>query len=316
MEQKKKAIKEKTFALGKNIVALEKLGKGTYGSVYKAMRNGDPVAIKRMKLDVESEGIPSTALREIAILKKMNHPNIVRIMDLALTEKNIEVCLEYCHFDLKKFMDCYKDELNVYNVNTIKIIMFQILRAVDFLHSKKILHRDLKPQNILICDKTYVTKVADFGLSRVYSIPIRHYTKEVLTLWYRAPELMLGLNQYSIGLDMWSVGCIFGELYTRRPLFQGDSEIDQLYKIFQVFGTPNDKILPGFRKFPDYNEHFPLWEGIGLGKYIGDKWGHKMDPVALNLLERLLEIDPIKRINAKDAMQHVSSIKFNFLALL
>lgn len=317
MDKKKKNLKDKVFVLGKQFQAVEKLGKGTYGSVYKAVRlGGEPVAIKKIKLDVESEGIPSTALREIAILKKMNHPNIVRILDLALTERNIELCLEYCHYDLKKFIDYYKDDSKVYNQNLIKFVMYQILKATDFLHSKKILHRDLKPQNILICDKTYVTKIADFGLSRVYSIPIRHYTKEVLTLWYRAPELMLGMNQYSTGLDMWSIGCIFGELYTKRPLFQGDSEVDQLFKIFQVFGTPNEAILPGIKKFPDYNDQFPVWEGKGLTRYVYEKCDSKMDREAYDLLEKMLAIDPIKRITAKEAMLHVRFLFYFSLSLM
>ncbi len=163
--------------------------------------------------------------------------------------------------------------------------MHQIIRGIDFLHSHKILHRDLKPQNILICNHTLATKLADFGLSRVYSFPVRPYTKEVLTLWYRAPELMLGLNNYSTDLDMWSVGCILAELYLKRPLFVGDSEIDQLYKIFKVYGTPNEDTLPGYKSLPDYNPNFPKWKGDGLRKYIGE---NKMDNLALDLLEKIM----------------------------
>lgn len=308
MERKdKKNVKEKVFALGKNYIGQDRLGKGTYGSVYKALKKdtGEFVAIKIIKLDVDSEGIPSTALREIAILKKNNHPNVVRIHNLALSEKKIELYLEYCPLDLRKFIDMYKNNQKVYNLKTIKTIMFQILSATNHLHSRKILHRDLKPQNILISDQSFVTKVADFGLSRVYTIPLRAYTKEVLTLWYRAPELMLGLNQYSIGLDMWSVGCIFAELFITKPIFAGDSEIDQLYKIFRIFGTPNDSTLPGFRHFPDFNPDFPLWQGEGLSKYLSDKLLVKMDSESFDLLERMLVVDPCRRITAKEALYHV-----------
>ena len=305
--KKKKSVKDKTFITGKQYVGLDRLGKGTYGSVYKVQRKdtNDILAIKKIKLDVDTEGIPSTALREIAILKKINHPNIVRIQDIALSDKKIELCLEYCPFDLRKYVDAFRDNTKIYNLKTIKTIMYQILKATDHLHSKKILHRDLKPQNILICDQTLITKIADFGLSRVYSIPIRPYTKEVLTLWYRAPELMLGLNQYSCGLDMWSVGCIFAELFLKKPLFTGDSEVDQLFRIFQVLGTPTDATLPGYKSFPDFNKDFPVWTGTGLSKHIADKMAVKMDPLAFDLLEKLLVIDPCRRLTAKEGLYHV-----------
>jgi cyclin-dependent kinase 2 len=313
-ETKKKSIKDKQFISGKNFIGLEKLGKGTYGSVYKAQKRdtNEIFAIKKIKLDVDTEGIPSTALREISILKAINHPNIVRIQDLTLSEKKIELCLEYCPLDLRKYMDQNKNNPRVYTTNTIKTIMYQIVRATDHLHSRKILHRDLKPQNILISDETLVTKIADFGLSRVYSIPIRPYTKEVLTMWYRAPELMLGLNQYSIGLDMWSVGCIFAELLIKMPIFPGDSEFDQLMKIFRVLGTPTESTLPGCKHFPDFNFDFPMWAPSGIEKIIKEKLEIKMDDYslgeAMDLIKRMLVLDPCKRISAKEAITHVNYI--------
>jgi len=191
----------------------------------------------------------------------------------------------------------------------IKIIMFQIMKGVDFLHSKKILHRDLKPANILIDHVSLTTKLADFGLSRIYSFPIRPFTKEVLTLWYRAPELMLGFNNYSFDLDMWSVGCVFAEIFMGRPFIHGDSEIDQLFKIFQIFGTPNEETLPGYNTFPDYNKNFPMFTGTGLKKAFGDI---KIDPIAMDLLEKILKLDPCKRITAKEALSHVNNKNFNF----
>ena len=306
-DKKKKSVKDKVFIIGKNFIGLERLGKGTYGSVYKVQRKetNEFYAIKKIKLDVDTEGIPSTALREIAILKKIRHPNIVGIQEIGLSDRKIELCLEFCPYDLRKYIDLFRENTKVYHMATIKTIMYQVLKATDHLHSKKILHRDLKPQNILICDKTLITKIADFGLSRVYSIPIRPYTKEVLTLWYRAPELMLGLNQYSCGLDMWSVGCIFAELFLKKPLFTGDSEVDQLFKVFQVLGTPTDVTLPGYRSFPDFNRDFPVWPGTGLRNFIQDKMVVNMDNNANDLLEKMLVIDPCKRITAKEALYHV-----------
>ena len=221
-----------------------------------------------------------------------------------MNDKKIEIYLEYCEYDLRKFIDKFRMTNKELPINNIKRIMHQIFKATDFLHSKKILHRDLKPQNILVCENNILTKLADFGLSRVYTIPIRPYTREVLTLWYRAPELMLGLNQYSIGLDMWSIGCILAELFLKKPLFPGDSEIDQIYKIFRVLGTPNEQTLPMFKYFPDYNEQFPIWPYTGLKSYCD--LGKIMDPQALDLLEKLIVLDPCKRITSKEALQHVN----------
>lgn len=179
--------------------------------------------------------------------------------------------------------------------------MLQILNGVDFLHSKKILHRDLKPANILIDNKTLSTKLADFGLSRIYSFPIRPFTKEVLTLWYRAPELMLGFNNYSFDLDMWSVGCIFCEIMLGKPLIHGDAEIDQLFRMFKIFGTPTDETLPGYTTFPDFNKNFPLYKPRGIRKELEQ---YKLDSQLVDLIEKLLVVDPCKRMTAKEAIKH------------
>ncbi len=307
MDKYDKNLSLKRFAISPKYTAVQLLGKGTYGSVYRAIHSDtkEVIAIKIIKLDVESEGVPSTALREIAILKKTNHINIVRIKELQLCDTKIEVGLEYMPMDLRSFIEQNRKDTLKYNSKTIKIIMYQILKGIEFLHSKKILHRDLKPHNVLINDKTLETKIADFGLSRVYTIPLRAYTKEVLTLWYRAPELMLGLNQYSIGLDMWSIGCIMAEMYNYKPLFGGDSEIDQLYRIFKVFGTPDDEKLPGYKFFPDMNKDFPKWKAEGFMSVLG-KSVVKLDADALDLLENMMRIDPCKRISCKEALTHVS----------
>ena len=312
MKENKKSEKEednlssKTFALGKEYTALEILGKGTYGTVYKVQNKNTKIfyAIKKIKSDTINEGIPSTALREISILKKMKHQNIVSVEGIAFSDKDIELCLEYCKYDLRKLIQEKKNDNNFYTLNFIKNIMYQILKSVDYLHSHKILHRDIKPQNILIKDDTLVIKLTDFGLSRVYSIPIRCYTKEVLTLWYRSPEMILGIGNYAIGLDIWSLGCVFGELFFKRPLFHGDSDIDQLYKIMQVFGTFNELTSPGYKVFPYFNKDFPYFKGVGLRCYVNKKTVVPMDDIAFDLLEKMLDINPNKRITCKDALMH------------
>lgn len=293
----------KIYTFGNNTYILkEQLGKGTYGSVIKAynQKNLEIVAIKKIKLDVDTEGIPATALREIAILKNLQHNNIVKLLHLDLTDKKILLCLEFIKNDLKKYLDLnYKDKYP--KIETIKIIMNQIIKGMDFLHGKKILHRDLKPQNILIDDDLKV-KIADFGLSRTYSIPIRNYTKEVLTLWYRAPELILGADYYSTGIDMWSIGCIFGELLLKKPLFIGDSEINQLFKIFEILGSPNEDSLPGYKSFPLFKNEFPFWEKVeGLESKLKGTYASEE---ALDLLKKMLLYNPSKRISCKDALKH------------
>lgn len=133
------------------------------------------------------------------------------------------------------------------------------LLGIEFCHKHRVLHRDLKPQNLLI-DKEGSIKLADFGLSRTYSISKKTYTEEVVTLWYRAPEILLGCKHYSTPVDIWSIGCIFAEMVTNTPLFQGDSEIQQLFKIFEILGTPNDDNWPGAKLLPYYQNTYPNWK--------------------------------------------------------
>lgn len=128
------------------------------------------------------------------------------------------------------------------------------------------MHRDLKPQNLLI-DKHGNIKLADFGLARAFGLPVKTYTHEVVTLWYRAPEILLGQKQYSTPVDIWSIGCIFAEMAQRKALFAGDSEIDQIFKIFQVQGTPNETNWPSALKLPDFKTTFPKWKGIPLSQH-------------------------------------------------
>lgn len=195
---------------------LEKLGEGTYGVVYKCKNkdNQDLVALKKIRLENEDEGIPSTAIREISILKQLRHPNIVSLIDLEHGEKKLHLIFEYLDFDLKKYLDQNGGPLHP---QLVKSYLHQMLDGIAYCHSKRILHRDLKPQNLLI-DKTGKIKLADFGLARAFGIPIKTLTHEILTLWYRAPEILLGQKEYSTPVDIWSVGCIFFEMAHKSKL--------------------------------------------------------------------------------------------------
>ena len=151
------------------------------------------------------------------------------------SEKKLNLVFELLDYDLKKYLNEHKATITAY---TIKLLIYQLINGIDYCHAHRIIHRDLKPQNLLI-DKAGNLKIADFGLARAFSLPIKTLTHEIETLWYRAPEVLLGQKQYSLGVDIWAVGCIFAELIEKRPLFCGDSEIDQIFKIFQFHGTPN-----------------------------------------------------------------------------
>ncbi len=176
--------------------------------------------------------------------------------------------------------------------------MYQILNGLNYCHSKRIIHRDLKPQNLLI-DKNGVIKLADFGLARAYSVPIKTLTHEVETLWYRAPEILLGQKEYALPVDMWSVGCIFAEMVEKRPLFMGDSEIDQIFKIFSLHGTPNNIAWPGVTNLPDFKPTFPKFKGVD-----GKTHFKNFDELGLDLLMQMISLDPAKRISAKQALKH------------
>ena len=276
---------------------VEKVGEGTYGVVYKCRikETNDFVALKKIRLENEDEGIPSTSIREISILKQLRHPNIVYLIDLIHGEKKLYLVFEYMDHDLKKFLDINNGPLTP---ELVKSYLFQILIAINFCHSKRILHRDLKPQNLLI-DKDGIIKVADFGLARSFGVPIKTLTHEILTLWYRAPEILLGQKEYSTPVDMWSIGLIFYEMAHRKPLFAGDCEIDQIFKIFQMFGTPNEKTWPGVTKLPEFKLTFPQFKGKGINAY-----NRNIDNVGLDLLSKMIQLYPSKRISSNQSLQH------------
>jgi len=215
---------------------IEKIGEGTYGVVYKAKDRitAEVIALKKIRLEVEDEGIPSTAIREISLLKELQHPNIVRLYDVVHTEKKLTLVFEYLDQDLKKYLDVCEGGLES---TILKSFLYQLICGVMYCHHHRVLHRDLKPQNLLI-NREGELKLADFGLARAFGIPVRSYTHEVVTLWYRAPDVLLGSKRYSTPVDIWSIGCIFAEMCNGAPLFPGTCETNQLDRIFQDCGFP------------------------------------------------------------------------------
>lgn len=276
---------------------VEKIGEGTYGVVYKAKdRNtGETIALKKIRLEAEDEGVPSTAIREISLLKELAHPNVVSLLDVVHSEAKLYLVFEYLDQDLKKYMDSVDGPLSGM---LVKSYLYQLLRGIAFCHSHRVLHRDLKPQNLLI-DRNGALKLADFGLARAFGIPVRTYTHEVVTLWYRAPEILLGSRHYSTPVDMWSIGCIFAEMANKKPLFPGDSEIDELFRIFRTLGTPTDDTWPGVSQLPDYKATFPKWPATSLAKVC-----KSLDDDGLDLLSKMLIYDPSRRISAKESLTH------------
>ncbi|KAL1471948.1 hypothetical protein MTO96_023417 [Rhipicephalus appendiculatus] len=189
---------------------MEKIGEGTYGVVYKAKCkvNNKIVAMKKVRVEVEEEGVPATTIREVTLLRELTHDNIVRLVDVVMTaSKAIHLVFEYITMDLGKHLDT-QPENKTLDGAVVKKYLRQIVDAIPFCHQRRVLHRDRKPANLPIDDNGDI-KVVDFGLGRAFTLPVRAFTHEVLTLWYRAPEILMGAGRYSTPVDVWSIGCIF-----------------------------------------------------------------------------------------------------------
>lgn len=277
---------------------LEKVGEGTYGVVYKAQCNVSKqfLALKKIRLDHEDEGVPSTAIREIAVLRELNHPNIVSLIDIVSGHKKLTLVFEFLDMDLKRFMDKRKTPIMG---QLARSFLFQMLLGIHYCHCARIIHRDIKPQNVLVSKDGRTVKLADFGLARAFQLPLHTYTHEVVTLWYRPPEILMGQAKYSPSVDIWSVGCIFSEMATKQPLFPGDSEIDALFRIFRLLGTPNEEVWPGCSRLPDYKAHFPSWRPASLTDTLTT-----VEPEGVELFGKMLKFNPEERVNAYEALIH------------
>eukprot|EP00050_Salpingoeca_kvevrii_P017292 m.63756 g.63756 ORF g.63756 m.63756 type:complete len:305 (+) comp7477_c0_seq2:52-966(+) len=277
---------------------IEKLGEGTFGVVYKAQdkETGAIVALKRIRLDSEEEGVPCTALREISLLKELKHPNIVCLFDVLCTDKRLTLVFEYCDQDLKKFLDNCNNDVDA---ATIQSCVFQMLSGIAYCHENFVLHRDIKPQNLLL-NKRGQLKIADFGLARAFGIPVKSYSHEVVTLWYRAPDVLMGSNNYSTSIDIWSAGCVFAEMARGgQPLFPGQPST-QLDIIFEMLGPPVESEWPEMTRLPEYK-----------GPYTTAKQPSQLpqavpqlEPAGFELLECMLQYSPLARITAADALSH------------
>uniref|UniRef100_A0A673KI50 cyclin-dependent kinase n=1 Tax=Sinocyclocheilus rhinocerous TaxID=307959 RepID=A0A673KI50_9TELE len=280
---------------------LNRIEEGTYGVVYRAKdkKTDEIVALKRLKMEKEKEGFPITSLREINTILKAQHPNIVTVREIVVGSNmdKIYIVMNYVEHDLKSLMETMKQP---FLPGEVKTLMIQLLRGVRHLHDNWILHRDLKTSNLLLSHKG-ILKIGDFGLAREYGSPLKPYTPVVVTLWYRSPDLLLGAKEYSTAVDMWSVGCIFGELLTQKPLFPGKSEIDQINKVFKDLGSPSEKIWPGYSEMPAVKKMtFTEYPYNNLRK----RFGALLSDQGFDLMNKFLTYCPAKRISADEALKH------------
>jgi len=282
-----------------NYDVLCKIGEGAYGVVFKAIHKPSKrlYALKRVRISDEDEGVPRSVIREITILKDIDHPNIVRLHSILNYNKYFYLVLELSEMDLKKYLTVAELPLKLAEV---KLIVKQLLKGLAELHKKKIMHRDLKPQNILVdIDEDLRIKIGDLGLARTFNLPTQLYTTEVTTLWYRAPEVLLGSQKYNEGIDIWSLGCIIGELIKGKPIFPGKDEKDQLERIIMALGYPKDweeaTQLPNYHFIREYES----WDKSEFCMVFPE-----LDAMGLDFLAQLFIMDPKKRVSAQKALEH------------
>ncbi|KAB7506502.1 Cyclin-dependent kinase 16 [Armadillidium nasatum] len=295
---RRQSLSEIGFGRMETYTKLDKLGEGTYATVYKgkSLLTDNLVALKEIRLEHE-EGAPCTAIREVSLLKDLKHANIVTLHDIVHTERSLTLVFEYLDRDLKQYMDEYGSQLTL---NNCKIFLFQLLRGLAYCHQRRVLHRDLKPQNLLINDRGEL-KLADFGLARAKSVPTKTYSNEVVTLWYRPPDVLLGSTEYSTQIDMWGVGCIMYEMISGRPLFPGATVEDELQLIFRTLGTPTDETWAGVNSIEEFN---PYSQPFHQGESLLSRAPRLAQDSAHSLLTKFLLYEAKNRISATQAIKH------------
>ncbi|KAL5061696.1 hypothetical protein RYX36_023433 [Vicia faba] len=287
-----------------NMEFLGVLGKGSSGTVsqYRIIKDNSIVAIKQISIESISNAVPGCIVREVSFLKELNHPNIVRLLNVTSNKDTrlVSLVFECLDCDLNTYIkqnERYGSSIN--NPFTRKSLLYQILSAVEYCHSHKIIHRDLKPCNLLIDHKKMIIKLADFGWARELGDPDMFYTEMIATRWYRAPEVLFHNGQYSTPMDIWSVGCIFGEMVLGQPIHNLFYCMGELKLIFRMFGTPTEETWPGVTKLCANLQDYPKSDPMDLSTIF-----HDLDSTGLNLLTRMLCLDPNKRISAEDALKH------------
>ncbi|KAL0075088.1 hypothetical protein F4703DRAFT_1889207 [Phycomyces blakesleeanus] len=303
------------------------ISSGTYGRVYKARsRNKDDhreFAIKKFKPDREGDshhyvGISQSACREIALCRELNHENIIGLEEVLLEDKAIFMVFEYAEHDFLQIIHYHlHTERKPIPEILIKSFLWQLLNGVAYLHANWVLHRDLKPANVLLTSDGIV-KTGDLGLARLFNRPLQplfNGDKVVVTIWYRAPELLFGARHYTKAIDMWAVGCIYGELLALKPIFKGEEakmdtkknvpfQRSQLTKIFEVLGTPTKEVWPAIDQLPDYCHLSTFPQCSNNLKHMYQMIPGVKSESGFNLFSALLEYDPAKRITAEKALAH------------
>ena len=294
-----KSVSQSTLKMaGKQMSAsyteYQKLGEGTYCSVFRAVNSEtkEPVALKLIRMDTEEDGIPASSIREIAVLKSLQHPNIVELRDVICDGPRLSLIFEFMNLDLKRYLDRARIKPDL-----LKSYAFQMICGVYFIHSRGIVHRNIRPENMLI-NTAGLLKLCDFGTAVLYHKSLSSANDKVSMLWYRAPELLVDSPMYDFPIDMWSCGCVIAEMARGAVIFAGDSPVDQLMKVCKLIGPPERDDWPEFYSLVDPEIQLPKPPFPGIEQLIPG------DPDMIDLVRSLLTMNPAKRITAKEAVRH------------
>eukprot|EP01029_Cantina_marsupialis_P009587 TRINITY_DN2226_c0_g1_i1.p1 TRINITY_DN2226_c0_g1~~TRINITY_DN2226_c0_g1_i1.p1 ORF type:complete len:384 (+),score=66.32 TRINITY_DN2226_c0_g1_i1:116-1267(+) len=304
------------------------IGSGTYGTVFRITRRTDgklfaAKLVKRLNEGGRYNIVTSMAtLREIKLLKELHHPNIVELEEVVIDAgQTMHLIYSYASYDLRHVRRFYEYRREPMPLQSIKTLFYELLKGLDFLHSNWVLHRDIKPQNILVTQEGR-PQIADFGLARIFKSPLKALTdveRVVVTLWYRAPELLFGGKHYTTAVDIWSMGATFAEMITLKEIFPAKEECEsdkfqwkQCERIFAVLGAPNLETWPLLREYPFFSKVSELMHaGHGIrGSRLVETLSRSvapsdyLDPQMIDLIERMLVFDPCSRITAKEALEH------------